>query len=58
MVSKGGKNMLEKVNENNIGFYLKINDEIKKQFNIKCLENNSTMTREIQEFMKQYIENH
>lgn len=50
--------MLEKVNENNIGFYLKINDEIKKQFNIKCLENNSTMTREIQEFMKQYIENH
>lgn len=50
--------MSEKNNENNTGFYLKINDEIKKQFNIKCLENNSTMTKEIQEFMKQYVAKH
>jgi hypothetical protein len=37
------------------GFYIKINPELKKQFNIKCLENNTNMSVEVKKFMEEYI---
>ena len=37
------------------GFYMKINSELKKQFNIRCLENNTTMSTEVKRFMEEYI---
>lgn len=48
--------MLEKNEENITGFYLKVNNEIQRQFKIKCLENDKTMTEEIQRLMQEYIE--
>lgn len=38
------------------GFYIKINPELKKQFNIKCLENDTNMSVEVKKFMEKYIE--
>ena len=37
------------------GFYMKIDDELKKKFNIKCLENGRTMAEVIKESMENYI---
>lgn len=37
------------------GFYIKINPELKKQFNIKCLENDTNMSVEVKKFMEEYI---
>ena len=39
------------------GFYMKINPELKKEFNIKCLENDTTMSTEVKRFMEEYIKN-
>ena len=41
----------------NGGFYMKIDPELKKQFNIKCLENNTTMSTEVKRFMTEYLKN-
>ena len=45
----------EEINDD--GFYMKINSELKKQFNIKCIENKTTMSNVLKEYMKEYIEN-
>lgn len=47
--------MKEKTN-NEIGFYLKIDADLKREFNIKCLENKVNMSDAIKEYMKKYIE--
>lgn len=36
--------------------YMKINSELKKQFNIKCLQENTTMTEFILNSIKKYIQ--
>lgn len=39
------------------GFYMKIDEELKRKFNIKCLENGTNMSEVVKEYMRQYIEN-
>ena len=39
------------------GFYMKINPELKRDFNMKCLENYTTMSTEVKKFMEEYIKN-
>lgn len=38
-------------------FNMTINSELKKKFNIKCIENNTMMARVLKEFIKNYVEN-
>lgn len=38
------------------GFYIRIDEELKRKFNIKCLENGLNMSEVIKEYIKQYIE--
>ena len=38
-------------------FNMTINSELKKQFNIKCIENNTMMARVLKDFIKKYVEN-
>lgn len=38
-------------------FYMKIDSELKKQFNIKCLENGDKMAEVLKEHIKEYIRN-
>ena len=46
----------EEVELNDDGFYMKINSEFKKQFYIKCIENKTTMSNVLKEYMKEYVE--
>lgn len=39
------------------GFYMKIDEELKRQFNIKCLENGTNMSEVVKNYMKKYIAN-
>lgn len=36
-------------------FNMRIDSELKKQFNIKCIENNTQMSKEIKKFIKEYL---
>lgn len=40
---------------NEIGFYIKIDEELKRKFNIKCLENGTNMSEVVKDYMKKYI---
>ena len=42
-------------NYNEIGFYIKIDEELKKKFNIKCLENGTNMPEAVKDYMKKYV---
>lgn len=42
-------------NYNEIGFYIKIDEELKRKFNIKCLENGTNMSEVVKDYMKKYI---
>lgn len=46
--------MKEKEN-NEIGFYIKIDEELKKQFNVKCIENGTNMSTVVKDYIIQYI---
>lgn len=48
--------MEENQKNNDDAFYMKINSELKRDFNIKCLQNNTSMSVVIKDFMKEYIE--
>lgn len=37
------------------GLYIKIDEDLKRQFNIKCLENGTNMSKVIKDCMVQYI---
>jgi hypothetical protein len=43
-------------NEKNEGFYMKINSDLKKEFNVKCIDSDLTMSEVITELIKEYIE--
>lgn len=47
--------MNEKQNSES-GFYIRIEKELKRDFNMKCLEKGANMTEVIKEYMKKYIE--
>lgn len=36
-------------------FNMKISAKLKKEFNIKCIENNTSMAKILKEYIKQYI---
>lgn len=38
-----------------IGFYIKIDEELKKQFNLKCIENGTNMSKVVKDYIIQYI---
>ncbi len=40
---------------NGKGFYIKISEDLKRDFNIKCLENGTNMSTVIKEYMEKYI---
>lgn len=40
---------------NEIGFYIKVDEELKRQFNIKCLEKGTNMSEVVKDCMKKYI---
>lgn len=40
---------------NEIGFYIKVDEELKRQFNIKCLENGTNMSTVVKDYMTEYI---
>lgn len=42
---------------NEIGFYIKVDEELKRQFNIRCLENGTNMSEVVKDYMKKYISN-
>lgn len=48
--------MKEKEN-NEIGFYIKIEEDLKRQFNLKCLENGTNMSEVVKDYMKKYVAN-
>lgn len=48
--------MKEKENSE-IGFYIKIEEDLKRQFNLKCLENGTNMSEVVKDYMKKYVAN-
>lgn len=42
--------------KNKSGFYIRMDEELKRKFNIKCLENGVRMSDVIKSCIKQYIE--
>lgn len=42
---------------NEIGLYIKIDKDLKRDFNIKCLEKGSNMSEVIKDYMKEFINN-
>lgn len=48
---------MDKINNDNdsVLMNLRINEELKKQFKIKTLENNTTMTEALIDFITEYI---
>lgn len=39
------------------GLYIKIDEDLKRQFNMKCLENGTNMSTVIKDYMGKYIDN-
>lgn len=46
---------MKEKNYNEIGFYIKVDEELKRKFNIKCLENGTSMSEVVKDYMKKYI---
>lgn len=42
-------------NEQDSTFSMMINSELKKKFNIKCIEQNTTMAKVLKDFIESYI---
>lgn len=47
--------MIEKEN-NETGFYIKIDEELKRQFNVRCIENGTNMSAVVKDYITQYLE--
>lgn len=43
------------MNKNEVGFFMKIDTELKNQFKAKCAEKGSTVSDTLKNYMKQYI---
>lgn len=43
--------------DNEQGFYIKIDKQLKRDFNIKCLENGVSMTEALRNIIKEYVNN-
>lgn len=38
------------------GFFIKVDEDLKRKFNIACIENNTNMSEVIKDFMQNYID--
>lgn len=47
--------MKEKENSE-IGFYIKMDEDLKRQFNLKCIENGTNMSTVVKDYIMKYVD--